>query len=411
MTPRRSFLLGLIVIGAVASGPGLILLGVLALLADALSTLWSTRGLDRTSYERRIDHERAVWGDAVPMELTARNAKALPLPWFRVDDYASEELTVRERPLIPSDRPGRGILRTTWTMGPFQRATRLVHLVADRRGVFDLGPVRLSVADVFGRDAAMVEHPARGTFLVRPRSVPVRAAEGWREPQGTRRARSHALIEDPTLYAGVRPYQRGDSPRRLHHRATARSTRPLSKRFDPSTVRTIVVVLDVQTQDGPSWLLVYDEDLLESLVVATASLCRQFLAAGAAVGLAANGWSRSLARTIFVAPQPGPRHLTAVSDSLARLSLTASTTFAHLLATLPMRVTPGALLVLVSSQDPANVAVPARRLAAAGYELRLVCIGPRADEWRSRAVRLGITASIGRLEPDWRTSTVLEPVG
>jgi uncharacterized protein (DUF58 family) len=381
------------------------------MLADGLSTLWSHRGLDRTSYERRMDHERAVWGDEVPMTLTARNAKALPLPWFRVDDLVTEGLTVRDRPLIPSDLPGRSILRTTWTMRPFERATRWVHLVADRRGVFDFGPVRLSVADLFGRDAATEERATDGTLLVRPRSVPVRALGGWREPLGTRRARSAALFEDPSLFAGVRPYQQGDSPRRIHHRATARSVRPLSKRFDPSTVRTIVVALDVQTNDGPTWLLAYDEDLLESLVVSAVSLCRRFLESGAAVGLAANGWSRSLSRTAFVPPRSGLRHLTAVSDCLARLSPTASVPIGHLLATLPVRVAPGTMVVLVSSRDPVLIAPEARRLAVVGYELRLVTLGSRADEWRRRASRIGVPARIGRLDPDWRTGASLELAG
>lgn len=408
MTSRRLLLVALVVAGALWSAPGLILLGLLAGLADGLSTLWSRHGLDRLTYERRIARPHAVWGDRVEVALTVRNAKVLPIPWFRVDDFATEELTVVDAPLVPSERPGFGILRSTWTLAPYERATRRVHVDADRRGVFELGPSRLSVADVFGRDAATRQEMARATLVVRPRSVGVRAPSAWRASAGTLRSRSLAVTEDPTLFAGVRPFQRGDPRRRIHERASARARRPLSRRYDPSTARTAVIAVDIQTHDGPSWLLAYDEELLESLIVTAASLARDLLASGASVGVAVNGWSRSTSRTAHVPPRAGLSHLATIEDLLARISQTPSIAFESLLGGLPARLPSGSRLIVLTSRDPAHVAATSRRLAAGGHELRFVTMGQRAGAHRRHATSLGFAASVARLVPDWRTSSVLE---
>jgi uncharacterized protein (DUF58 family) len=408
VTPRRLLLVGLVLGGAALSASGLVLLGLLAVLADALATLWTRHGMDRLTYVRTIAQPRAVWGDTVEVDLTVRNAKALPIPWFRVDDFATEELTVADAPLVPSERPGLGILRSTWTMGPFERATRRVHVVADRRGRFELGPTRLTIADVFGRDARSVEVDERGSILVRPRSVPVEATHAWRASAGTLRSRALSVSEDPSLFAGVRPFRRGDARRRIHQRATARTGVPLSKRFDPSTPRTAVVALDLKTHGGPGWLLAYDAEVLESIVVATASVARDLLVSGAAVGIAANGWSRSLSRTAFLAPRPGLHHLSAIGDLLARLSLTSSIGFDRLLAGLPARLPSGSILVLVTAQDPASIVPTVRRLAAAGHEIRFVAVGPEARAHARRLSAAGFVAAEARLASGWRTSRVLE---
>ena len=55
-------------------------------------------------------------------------------------------------------------------------------------------------------------------------------------------------------------------------------------------------VLDVQTLSGPAWEMSWDPDAFEALCVAAASLARAALDGGAAVGLAAAGFSGTAQR-------------------------------------------------------------------------------------------------------------------
>ncbi len=402
--------IGLIVVGAVAGAPGLVLLGLLTLVTARLSGLWSRRGLDEVYYERLLATDRAVWGDRVELSVTIENRKLLPLAWLQADDFATDDLELSERRLIPSDRPGYAILRNLWSLAPFEQVRRRFHVEAAHRGRFGFASVRLSVADLFGRDVATREAADRATLLVRPRTVPVRSASGAVVPLGSHRAR-HGLTEDPSLFAGVRPFQPGDPRRRIHQRATARVWRPVSKRFEPSTARQVVVTLDIQTHDGPRWLLAFDEDLVEGLVVAAASLARRLLADGAACGLAVNGWTYSLAQTGFVPPRAGGDQLTRIADVLARTSSVASVPFERLLAGLPGRLPAGTLVITLGSRDPVTFAPALRRLRASGFEVRHITFGPRSRALAAQGRRAGLDTVAGQLDPDWRTSDALTLAG
>lgn len=392
----------LLVAGALSGAVGLAVLGGLSLVVTWLSTLWSRYGLQNVHYTRRLANDRAVWGDSVALEVTVHNDKLLPLGWLEADDFATENAVVRERPLIPSERPGLGILRNTWSLGPWERVVRHVHVEAVHRGRVEFSRVALSVADLFGRAVATEEQDQRATLIVRPRTVPVRAGPATLAPLGTRRAR-RGLLEDPVMFSGVRPFQPGDPRRRIHQRASARIGRPVSKRFEPSTAREVLVALDIQTHERAHWLLQYDEELVETLAVSAASLARRFILDGASCGLAANGWSYSLARAAYVAPRAGADQLTRIADMLGRLSSVPSVPFEDVLAELPGRLPSGALVCVVSSRDVIRIAGPLRRLRSGGFDVRHVAVGPRAAAHAARTRRLGIDAMTARLAPDWRT--------
>jgi len=400
----------LIVIGAFTATPGLLLVGALLILSSVVRTLWSRYGLRGLTYERRLVRDRVTIGEEVELLVSAWNDKLLPLAWLEADDLVSEGLLVRERPVSRSDRPGFSALRSTWTLAPFERVTTHLHVSAHRRGVYRFGPVRLQVADLFGRDVAVRSDEISDTLLVRPRSVPVQIATPELAPLGERRAR-FGLHPDPSLFAGVRPFQPGDPRRAVHWRATARLGQPVSKRYEPATIRRTVIALDVQTNEEPYWMMVYDEDALESLVVATASLARFVLEDGGSVGLAANAWSGTLARTAWVAPASGEGQLPAILDALARLSVFASSPFEVLLRDLTARLEPGTSVIVVSGHDPRPVLGLEARLVSSGFPVTHVALGARRTDWADAARRAGLTARMADLDRGWRDSTALELAG
>lgn len=396
--------------GILLAAPGLVLVGLLALFAAFVTELWSRYGLRGLRYSRRLGRDRAVWGDELPLDVDVWNDKPLPLAWLTVDDYATEGAVVREEPLQPSERPGYTVLRSSWTVGWFERVVRHLTISADRRGVFSFGPVRVTVADLFGHGAAIDQHEDRGTYIVRPRSVPVRIAGTHHAPLGTLRAR-HGLFEDPSLFAGVRPYQRGDSLRRIHWRSTARTGAAVSKRFEPSRAREVLIALDVQTTPGPHWALHYDDDLVEGLMVAAASLARHAVGDGATVGIAAAAYSRTLSRFALVRPRSGQDQLAAIADLLGRLSEVPSAPFDQLLSHLPQTLAPGTNVIVLTARDPAPYLPALTRLDRSGYPVELVALGPEGHRAIARVRAYGLAGTLASLAPDWKTSDALVLAG
>jgi uncharacterized protein (DUF58 family) len=402
--------LGLIVLGSLLFSPALIGVGAIVELVWLLRSVWTRHGLRGVSYERRLEATRATVGEEIGLELVVRNRKLLPLPWLSVDDHVSHGVEIADRDFEPSILPGFVALRTTWTLGWFERVTRRLRIVASRRGVYEFREVHLQVADLFSREKQVEERPLSLRYRVVPRHVPVLGLDVVSAIPGPVLA-SGGLVEEPTLFAGVRPYQPGDPRRRIHWKATARLGQPVSRRFDPGHDRELLIALDVQTVAGPFWLMQYEDELTEGLVTAAMSLARSLVGRGFACGLAANGYSAVPGRGVFLAPSASPAQVARIADELAGLSRWPSQPFPSLLDRLGRRL-PRSTAILALTSRPARDVLPVlRRLQRTGRRVRLAAFGPNGSTGLADAGAMGIPATTARLAPDWRTAGALELVG
>ena len=293
-------------------------------------------------------------------------------------------MIVRERDLADGDEPGTEVLRNAWTLRPWERVVRRFHVGADRRGVFRLGPVDLSVGDPFASRAAADLRPIIDTFLVWPRTVPTTEIEPPDRWGDLERARS-GLAEDPSRFAGVRPYAAGDPLRRIHARTSARMGRPMTKRFEPSREREVLIALDVQTVEGAAWEAGFGSDDVESLYVIAGSLARTLGDRRVAFGLMAAGYTGAETRIARVAVSSAPGQVQRVLDLLARLSAHASAPFERLLVIVARTVRPGTTVLVLTARDPRPFGPALRRLEQAGADVVVVAAArPRPTGRRRR---------------------------
>jgi uncharacterized protein (DUF58 family) len=129
------------------------------------------------------------------------------------------------------------------------------------------------------------------------------------------------LFEDPLRTTGVRDYRPGDSPRRLHWKATARAPGQTLqvKLFEPTTVHRVHVLLNVSTSDQNWSWQGYDPDALEAAITTAASVASWAVERDLPVGLAANANLFHSSAPVRVAPSRDPRQLMHIFEGLARL--------------------------------------------------------------------------------------------
>jgi len=409
MTATAFLAILLLLAGAFLDVPVAIVLSIIVLLLEVVRAVWARFGLERVTYRRILERDRMTWGEEIPTAIEVWNRKRMPLAWLRAEDVASPGVVVRERTLVIGARGGR-VLRNAWTLAPFERVTRQFHVGAERRGVYELGPVGLTVGDLFAREAATGQRPAIDRFLVRPRTVPATALQRRDTWGGQDRARV-GLNEDPSRFAGVREYAPSDPIRRIHPRASARLGRPVVKRFEPSRDREVLIALDVQIANGPTWGTTGDTEEIESLFVVTASIARSLALERAAFGLAAAGYHGAESRFAHLAISEAPGQLERIFDMLARLSSHPSAPFDRLLGMVLRVVRPGTTVVVVTARDPTSYLAWLRRIERAGCPVVVVACVPDGPDDAGRARSVGLVARSVRLDGPWRTAAALAVTG
>lgn len=246
-------------------------LAYIAMLGVPIAYVWSRLNLwgIEVTPDRHVD--RLQQGGTFEERITVRNNSWLHKVWLEVDD--------------PSEMPGH-VARRVVTVAPRSSRTWKVRSTIGRRGLYSIGPVRVTTGDPFGLFRHTRTYGRAQNVLVYPRaaelpsfSVPAANLPG----EGRFRRRTHYVTPNAS---GVRPYEFGDSFNRIHWPSSARTGELMVKIFELDPASDIWVILDleraVHVGEG-------DDSTEEYGVSIAASVARYFLTANRSVGFMAFG--------------------------------------------------------------------------------------------------------------------------
>lgn len=387
--------------------PLLVLAALVVLVLGALADVWYVFSLAGLTVRRELSAHRAELGDELTLELTVENRKVLPLPRLEIEDELPEEgVELRGGYIVATASPQRQLLLNTLSLWVLQRVIRRYRVRCLTRGLYTFGPLYVSSGDPFGLLTRRRRLAAPERLLVYPLVVPIeRLGLPARALIGERPAPKR-LLEDPLRTAGVREYQQGDEPRRIHWKATARTGALQSKVYEPTTHHTLAVFVD---------LLFYEDvvrgfhpALLELALCAAASVAAWGMEQGFAVGLYANGslpqdddavvpggaasggfgdddgvtdvgtlTRADRAPYLRIAPSAYGDQLRRVEEALAQLVPSGATTIAEVLASEAARLPFGSTVVYIGTgvrlDDEGFAAL--RRLRSHGHPIALAISG------------------------------------
>lgn len=282
--------LGLACGGWAARSPDLAIAGALLGLTAVLVWAWGRWSLVGISYVRTLDHERAVFGERLGMEVEVVNDKLLPLAWLHVCDTVPLALPVEGAAIRSAG--WRNEMQLVLAMLPYQRVRRRLTVVCRERGVHRFGPASLRSGSPLGTHEQSVEVRSECSLLVYPKVVPLSTTPLTSHvPLGDRRVR-RSIALDPTRVVGVRPYVTGDPVRGIDWRATARSGDLLVRVHEPAATPSVSLFVDLLPPAGIGRRS--GAEATELLVSVAASVASQLLSEGVPTGLYTSGAARGV---------------------------------------------------------------------------------------------------------------------
>lgn len=359
------------------------------------------------SADRVCHRMTAEVGDAVEVEVTVRNAGALPIPWVLLEDLLPRQALIHNPPSLGLE--GRR-MRLVMLRGKGQERVAY-KLQCNRRGYFQLGPLVMETGDLFGLHRRWKVAAEPHFLLVYPRVMPLLGYDvASRRPIGEVRM-SHRLYEDPTRISGVRHYQPGDPLRRVNWRATARTGRLHSKTYEPSTVVGATLLLDFHQQAFDPR---HEPVRSELTITAAASIANAIYQMQQQVGLITNGrdaadrirqegWDLDLRtrkqargasemadrsdrlRPVLVETRRGHEQLIRILETLARVEITDGLTLPELVTETMDRMPRDASVIALLSEVPEPTVIALGLLRRQGYAVSAIINTYEASDFSAAA--------------------------
>ncbi len=360
----RAYILGLLVFILVLAGL-VTLHGAMIILSIPLIIFWA-EGLWRApedlklTADRELDLERASPQTPVKVKVTITNSGG------QLDELALEDVIAPALQVVDGSRhhlvslsPGASLEFEYTIRGP--------------RGAFAFDHLHAEANDHEGLRRVTADLPTTGQLLVFPSLARIKYV-----PIRPRRTRVYAgsipaRVGGPGVeFFGVRPYEAGDSPRRINWLISARHEQDLySNEFQQERVADVGIVLDARERSN---LFPGDHSLFENSVLAAGALADALLNQGNHVGLLV--YSQYLQWTM---PGYGRIQRERILHALSRAAMGSSQVFEGL-QYLPTRLfPPESQIVLVSPivEDDYPTLV---QLRARGYQVIVVSPDPVAFE-------------------------------
>ncbi len=239
-------------------------LGAVAVAAVAVALLIRLLRPSRVRIARRVVPRRLPAGDPARIDLAVVNTGRRRSPLLRLRDRVGD---------------GRGVSMSIAPLAPGETVVGAYRLPTTRRGIVELGPVRVTDVDALGLARRHHDVASRSHLIVHPPIEPlsrVRAPLGDDPFLGEEANRSHGARADE--FDGLRSYVPGDDLRRVHWPSSARHDELLVRQYRPPRHGRLQIVVDTRPPGD-------DELVADRTTSVAGSIAVALLAAGDAVRL------------------------------------------------------------------------------------------------------------------------------
>ena len=375
-----------VVIGVVRDNRFLLGSGLLLLTVLGLIWLWWKLSFVGLNSSVALSEIRAFEGEAVELTLTLSNRKLLPLFWANLILEVPAGLRLKEVPLVVEPTSQKASLRTYWSLGIRQSASRKFLIECHERGTYFIGPSMLETGDPIGLFSGRLRNPTLTSLIIYPKVFPLTPQRlPAQQPFGEARSIGR-LFEDPIRTVGVREWRLGDSQRRIHWPVTAKYQALHSRVYEPAEEEQILIFLNIATLEK-FWQGTIPE-LQEQTIRVASSLAFDLADKRLAVGLLANGRLPRSDQALKLMPGRAPSQLMLILELLAGVTPFATASIENLMMAEAPSISWGTTIVLITAVIYPELEATLMDLAAAGRKIVLLLLDDEADPERLTQIQI-----------------------
>lgn len=302
----------------------LIVVSIFLMLLSIMIIVWKRKSLTLIEPTIELSKSRLFANNDFHIHASVYNDKWLPLPWLEW------EFPKNKGVVFGKHEKHTYLTRFLWLLW-FQRVQWTINGKAGKRGVYNIGWIKLRSGDGFRFSEIEQEYHLNGKIYVYPKLVPVSVPPFRVSMQWGVNGKQGGVLEDPLLINGIREYQDGDEVRRFNWRASARTGKLQTNIYQPVVIEQLTIYIDVQgfvinktAFEDPIKLTEYiskKEEEFEWILSVITSVAVTYKEQGISIGFISNGLN-NLGKKMSMTPPS--TNLTPVLDQLAEMTQSVS---------------------------------------------------------------------------------------
>ena len=327
------------------------------LLITPLGLFWAWVNLRGIGVELRRFSTRGQVGGFLQGQVTISNRTPLPKSWLEVVEITD----------LPDSSQGKGL-----ELGAGRKRGWKIETYLSRRGRYRTGLIEVTSQDPFGLFRLRRRFLQSQEYTVLPAIQPLPDLDpAFANMPNDGRAMRH-WDNVTTDAAAVRPYNHGDSFRRIHWPYTARMNSLMVKEFDVGLDAETWIVLDLEEGVHVGADLDKVDNTEETAVTVAASLTARLQEMSVPVGLAATGYAG-----INLRPNNSPEHYGRLLETLAVVSARGTTALESFIYSLRPSLNRFNTMTVITPSTRPGWATELGNLRRSGVKTRVIFIDPR----------------------------------
>lgn len=291
----------------------IVMAGIVAAVLVAQYLIYKNLGLKNVTYKLTISKNEAFENDEIEVIEEIENNKWLPLPWMRSEISCSRWLSFYGGSQSVGKDAQKGLVSGVFMLKGHQKLRRTWRVRCEKRGVFRIEDITLSVSDLFGlvKPSTMFRTQEEICVLPSPCDMQMNglSTEEFMGEQSVQRF----ILPDPFMISGAKEYTGREPMNRIHWAQSARTSSLMVYNNEFTTERRMLVLLNMQRVQADESIRL-SVTALEAQIKAAAFALDYCYREHIAVGFAING-----ADSIVIPAAEGYEHTLGILRMLARL--------------------------------------------------------------------------------------------
>lgn len=224
--------------------------------------IWSKTGFNKLKVNIKFKPSRLFPGEVACFSLTLKNEKRLPVLLHWTQSFSPQVQALANTTKIIEDISGQGYL------GSFAETTTNYTIKVDKRGCYEMSPLRLYCRDVLGLFYREALRGESAELMVYPKLMALEDILFQPSDFSGLERDNRPFLYDPIMFVGLREYTPDLPTKFIHWKASAHQDRLLAKIIEASADLQILVAVDVETYLLPE----PQEELFEQALSIAATL-------------------------------------------------------------------------------------------------------------------------------------------